>query len=148
MHYLEVLRDVVGFDNLKAKVVNPLKGRNIGAYYGCLLLRPGQVMSFDDVERPVILENFIKAIGATPVIYDMRNECCAGYMAVTDKSVCQQMVGEIQENASVCGVEEFITACPLCAYNLVENATETKLPVSYFTELLAEALGLQEGGND
>ena len=78
----------------------------------------------------------------------MRNECCAGYMAVTDKSVCQQMVGEIQENASVCGVEEFITACPLCAYNLVENATETKLPVSYFTELLAEALGLQEGGND
>ena len=148
LHYLEVLRDVVGFDNLKAKVINPLKGRNIGAYYGCLLLRPGQVMSFDDVERPVILENFIKAIGATPVIYDMRNECCAGYMAVTDKSVCQQMVGEIQENASVCGVEEFITACPLCAYNLVENATETKLPVSYFTELLAEALGLQEGGND
>ena len=36
LHYLEVLRDVVGFDNLKAKVVNPLKGRNIGAYYGCL----------------------------------------------------------------------------------------------------------------
>lgn len=148
LHYLEVLRDEVGFTNLKAKVVNPLKGRKIGAYYGCLLLRPGQVMSFDDVERPVILEDFIKAIGAEPVIYDMRNECCAGYMAVTDKSICQQMVGEIQGCAANAGASEFITACPLCAYNLLENATDTKLPVSYFTEVLAEALGLNEGGAD
>ena len=148
LHYLEVLRDEVGFANLKAKVVNPLKGRKIGAYYGCLLLRPGQVMSFDDVERPVILEDFIKAIGAEPVIYDMRNECCAGYMAVTDKSICQQMVGEIQGCAANAGAGEFITACPLCTYNLLENATDTKLPVSYFTEVLAEALGLNEGGAD
>lgn len=148
LHYLEVLRDVVGFDNLKAKVTNSLKGRKIAAYYGCLLLRPGQVMSFDDVERPVILEDFIKALGAEPVIYDMRNECCAGYMAVTDKSSCQQMVGEIQGSAANAGAGEFITACPLCAYNLVANAGNDKLPVSYFTEVLAEALGLNEGGAD
>lgn len=148
LHYLEVLRDVVGFENLKAKVVKPLQGRNIGAYYGCLLLRPGQVMSFDDVERPEILENFIKAIGATPVIYDMRNECCAGYMAVTDKNLCKEMVSEIQDNAANAGASEFITACPLCAYNLLENAGATKLPVSYFTEVLAEALGLNERGAD
>lgn len=31
LHYLEVLRDRVGFDELKKKVVNPLKGRKIGA---------------------------------------------------------------------------------------------------------------------
>ena len=30
-------------------------------------------------------------------------------------------------------------------YNLVENATSHKLPVKYFTELLAEALGVKEG---
>ena len=148
LHYLEVLRDVVGFDNLKAKVTNSLKGRKIAAYYGCLLLRPGQVMAFDNVERPEVLENFIKALGAEPVIYDMRNECCAGYMAVTDKSSCQQMVGEIQGSAVNAGAGEFITACPLCAYNLVANAGEDKLPVSYFTEVLAEALGLNEGGAD
>ena len=148
LHYLEVLRDVVGFDYLKAKVTNSLKGRKIAAYYGCLLLRPGKVMAFDNVERPEVLENFIKALGAEPVIYDMRNECCAGYMAVTDKSSCQQMVGEIQGSAVNAGAGEFITACPLCAYNLVANAGEDKLPVSYFTEVLAEALGLNEGGAD
>ena len=44
VHYLEMLRDVVGFDTLKSKVVNPLTGKKIGAYYGCLLLRPGKVL--------------------------------------------------------------------------------------------------------
>lgn len=50
LHYLEVLRDVVGFDKIKEKVVNPLKGRKIGAYYGCMLLRPSTTMQFDDPE--------------------------------------------------------------------------------------------------
>ena len=40
-------------------------------------------------------------------------------------------------------IEELITACPLCMYNLDANATEHKLPVHYFTELLAEALGVK-----
>ena len=35
-----------------------------------------------------------------------------------------------------------ITACPLCLYNLTQNA-ENALPVLYFTELLAQALGLE-----
>ena len=66
LHYLEVLRDRVGFDELKKKVVNPLKGRKIGAYYGCLLLRPSTVLAFDDPENPQIIEDFIRAIGAEP----------------------------------------------------------------------------------
>ena len=76
LHYLEMLRDVVGFDELKKKVVNPLKGRKIGAYYGCMLLRPSKEMQFDNPENPTIIEDFIKAIGGTPVIYPFRNECC------------------------------------------------------------------------
>lgn len=36
-----------------------------------------------------------------------------------------------------------ITACPLCMYNLNKN-TSTDLPVYYFTELLAEALGVKD----
>ena len=68
LHYLEVLRDRIGFAELSKKVVNPLKGRKIGAYYGCLLLRPGKEMGFDDPENPTIIEDFIRAIGADPVV--------------------------------------------------------------------------------
>ena len=141
LHYLEVLRDVVGFEELKKKVVNPLKGRKIGAYYGCLLLRPGKVMQFDDPENPEILEDFIRALGAEPVIYPYRNECCGGYISLKEKEMSQNMCRNIAKSAEGFGAEMLVTACPLCRYNLMKS---TDMPIVYFTELLAEALGVKE----
>ncbi|MBR7185838.1 MAG: CoB--CoM heterodisulfide reductase iron-sulfur subunit B family protein [Clostridia bacterium] len=142
LHFLEVLRDRVGFDELKKKVVNPLSGKKIGAYYGCLLLRPSEIMTFDDPENPKILEDFIRAIGAEPVVYPYRNECCGGYISLKEKEMAGRMTDTIQASASGFGAEMLITACPLCQYNL--NQTVDGLPVLYFTELLAEALGVKE----
>ncbi|MBQ8725197.1 MAG: CoB--CoM heterodisulfide reductase iron-sulfur subunit B family protein [Oscillospiraceae bacterium] len=142
LHYLEVLRDKVGFDNLKAAVKNPFTGKKIAAYYGCLLLRPGKVMQMDNPENPKILEDFIKAIGGTPVIYPQRNECCGGYMTLEDKSAAQSRSSMVMESAAEHGAEMVITACPLCLYNLKKNSG-SEVPVVYFTELLAQALGLE-----
>lgn len=141
LHYLEVLRDRIGFDELKKKVVSPLTGRKIGAYYGCLLLRPSSVMAFDDPENPTILEDFIRALGAEPVIYPYRNECCGGYISLKEKDMAQGMCQRIGESAAGFGADCLVTACPLCKYNLSQNSS---LPVVYFTELLAEALGVKE----
>lgn len=143
VHYLEMLRDVVGFDQLKAKVVNPLKGRKIAAYYGCLLLRPSKVLQFDNPENPTIIEDFIKAIGATPVVYPYRNECCGGYMTMENKELAKKRSNTVLESAKENGAECVITACPLCMYNLKANGGVEDLPVYYFTELLAEALGVK-----
>ena len=144
LHYLEMLRDVVGFDTLKEKVVNPLSGKKIAAYYGCLLLRPGQTMQMDDVENPTILEDFIRALGAEPVIYAQRNECCGGYVAMEDPASAQKKSKKVLDSAASHGAEMIVTACPLCRYNLEKNG-ESEMPVVYFTELLAEALGVKEG---
>lgn len=143
LHYLEVLRDRVGFDELKKKVVNPLKGRRIGAYYGCLLLRPSTVLAFDDPENPQIIEDFIRAIGAEPVVYPYRNECCGGYISLKEKEMSGRMSCNIVDSAASAGAEMLITACPLCMYNLNKSGSG-KIPVYYFTELLAEALGVKE----
>ena len=143
LHFLEVLRDRVGFDELKKKVVNPLKGRKIGAYYGCLLLRPSNILAFDNPENPKILEDFIRALGAEPVIYPYRNECCGGYISLKEKDMSKSMCNKIMDSAAGFGAEMLITACPLCLYNL-NNSTNQQLPVVYFTELLAEALGIKE----
>ena len=143
LHYLEVLRDKIGFDALKEKVTNPLTGRKIGAYYGCLLLRPGSVMAFDNPENPKIMEDFIRALGAEPVIYPYRNECCGGYISLREKEMAKSMCDKIKESAAGFGAEMLITACPLCMYNL-NKSDEAELPVYYFTELLAEALGVKE----
>ena len=141
LHYLEVLRDRVGFDKLREKVTNPLTGRKIGAYYGCLLLRPSGVLAFDDPENPTILEDFIRALGAKPVVYPYRNECCGGYISLKDKDLSAGMCQHIAGSAAGFGADCLVTACPLCKYNLSRNG---ELPVVYFTELLAEALGAKE----
>jgi heterodisulfide reductase subunit B2 len=146
LHYLEVLRDVIGFDNLAKKVVKPLTGKKVGAYYGCLLLRPGNVMEMDDPENPSILEDFIKAIGADPVVYSMRNECCGGYLIMEDTSIAARKSREILSNARDFGTDLLVTACPLCRYNLSKNSETQSPSVFYFTQLLAEALGVDDGG--
>ncbi len=147
VHFLEVLRDVVGWDNVKAAVKNPLKGKKIGAYYGCLLLRPASVLEFDDPENPQIIEDFIKAIGATPVIYAQRNECCGAYTALEDPSIPEKRAKKILANAKDMGADFLVTSCPLCRYNLNKNKGADGLEVIYFTELLAEALGVKDASS-
>ena len=141
-HYLELLRDVVGYDKIKEKVVNSLKGKKIAAYYGCLLLRPNKVMRLDDPENPTIMENLIGALGADAVVYARRNECCGGYISVESPEAAKKNALAIIENAKANGAEMIITACPLCKYNLEKCGAE--FPVLYVTELLAEALGVKE----
>lgn len=145
-HYLEMLRDIVGFDKLREKVVNPLTGKKIGAYYGCLLLRPSGILKMDDPENPSILEDFIRAIGAEPVVYANRNECCGGYVVMESPDLAKEKSNAVLDNAKAAGAEMIITACPLCKYNLKKNGGG--LPVVYFTELLAEALGVKEDTNE
>lgn len=144
-HYLEVLRDVVGFDEIRKRTVNPLTGRKIGAYYGCLLLRPVKAMAMDDPENPAVMEDFIRAIGGEPVIYPYRNECCGGYISLEDPELAKKKSNMVSDSAAGAGADCIVTACPLCKYNLVKNGS--KIPVIYFTELLAEALGIKEVKN-
>lgn len=129
--------------NLAKAVKNPFKGKKIAAYYGCLLLRPNKVMAMDNPENPKIMEDFIRAIGAEPVLYPYRNECCGGYLTMEDKAVAVKKSSVVMSSAQEQGADMMITACPLCLYNLTKNA-EGQLPVVYFTQLLAQALGVAE----
>ena len=141
LHFLEVLRDRVGFDVLKEKAVKPLTGRKIGAYYGCMLLRPGKQMGLDDPENPEVMEKLLEALGAKPVVYAMRNECCGGYQTVTNPAFAQKKAEAVLHSASAQGADCLITACPLCQYNL--QKTDGGVPTYYFTKLLAKALGVE-----
>ena len=64
---------------------------------------------------------------------------------VVDRDIEHNLLqmAQYMREAKAQGAEMLITACPLCMYNLKENATEG-LEVKYFTELLAEALGVKE----
>ena len=146
LHYLELLRDEVGFDKVKEKVVKSLEGKKVAAYYGCLLLRPNSVMQMDDPENPSIIEDLIRALGGEPVVYSYRNECCGGYIALENPDSAKARSQKVTTSAAGHGAEMIVTACPLCKYNLEKNGSE--IPVVYFTDLLAEALGVKEEDNE
>ena len=106
-------------------------------------VRAGDAVAFEQLYGQ--LEDFIRAIGAEPVLYANRNECCGGYITLEDRTLAVKRASAVTASARAQGAECLITACPLCLYNLRENARD-HLEICYFTELLAEALGVKEGG--
>lgn len=144
VHFLEMLRDDLGWDALRQKVEaadgqNRVKGLKVAPYYGCLLLRPPAEMGLDDPELPLILSDFLRALGAEPVEFAFQSECCGSYLAASQPNVPQALSRTILAQAAQAGAQAIVTACPLCQYNLDKQA---RLPVLYFTQLLAVALGL------
>ena len=99
-------------------------------------------MKMDDAENPSIIEDLISALGGEPVVYPYRNECCGGYIALENPESAKARSNKVTESAAKNGAQIIVTACPLCKYNLEKNGSE--IPVVYFTEFLAEALGVKE----
>lgn len=147
VHYLEVLKNDVGFDNLKSKVKNNLNGLKIASYYGCLMLRPSDELNFDDPENPTMMDDMFETLGAEPINYAFKAECCGGYLLVNKPEVAIKCSQQILENIVQSGADCVATTCPLCQYNLdrfqIPNA-QYQIPIFYFTQLLALALGVEE----
>ncbi|MDR1534593.1 MAG: CoB--CoM heterodisulfide reductase iron-sulfur subunit B family protein [Planctomycetota bacterium] len=148
VHYLEWLRDDIGFEEVKKHVARPLDGLKVAPYYGCLLLRPSDVMRFDRPDNPSIMEKLVEALGGVAVPFSRRSRCCGGYVALDDRESAQAMTESVLSSAVKAGAEVVISACPLCMYNLKNGAGENKLPVRYFTELLEEAFGLADAAKE
>ena len=150
-HLLEFLKDEIGFENLAKKVVNPLKKLKIASYYGCLLVRPKEI-GFDDMENPSILDNLMEILGADPVDFPYKTECCGAYQTVDRPDIIADRTNLILTSAKDRGAEMVVVSCPLCAFNLdqrqkhtVEKYPEFKhVPVLYFSQALAMALGCPE----
>jgi len=148
LHLLEILRDKIGFEKIKKAVKAPLQGLPVGAYYGCLLLRPYREMRLDDPYRPSIMEKLLVSLGATPIDYPSRTECCGSYLGVGSLERAEPMSSSIVQSARSCGAKLLVVSCPLCKYNLevcqsLRTSAETDfMPVVYFTQLLGLALGL------
>ncbi len=150
VHLLEVLRDEIGWEALAQKVKFPLRGLKVATYYGCTLLRPREV-AIDSVENPIILHELVDALGATPVDFPESTRCCGSYQIISDPGTISAYAWNILSSALSHGAEALVLSCPLCDYDLgqgqkelVKRRDEFKgMPLFYFTQLLALALGLE-----
>ncbi len=150
LHPLEFFRD--NKDLVKGKLKKPLKGMKIGSYYGCLLLRPKKELEFDDPEAPTIFEDFVSLLGGAPIDFPLKVECCGSYLVVNSPDAAIEASYKLLDNAQQNGAEAIVTSCPLCHYNLdalqakikMAHPSFNEIPVFYFTQLLALALGVEQ----
>lgn len=143
---VEVLR--ARLDVLRERAVRPLTGLKVACYYGCLLVRPSEVCSFDDPEDPVSMEEVVAATGATPVAWRRRLDCCGGAFSVARTGSVVRLSRAILDDARAAGADAIAVACPMCHSNLdfrqkaLVRRGEAELPVLYLSELAGLALGL------
>jgi heterodisulfide reductase subunit B len=144
IHYLTLLRDVIGFEELPVR--NPLHGLCVVPYYGCLLLRPEEV-SIDNPEHPTIMTELLTALGATVVDLPYKLECCGSYHTVDYVDVVCEKTYSILSSAHKNGAEAVVLSCPLCEFNLDFRQKDIEeelapMPIVYFSQLLALSLGI------
>lgn len=115
---LQILVEDYGIENIRKKVVKPLNGLVVGAYYGCILNRPPELMQFDDREHPMAMDNIMEALGATVVPFPLKVECCGASFGIPRKDVVMRLSGKLLDTAEEIGAMALVTACPLCQMNL------------------------------
>ncbi|NQU06428.1 MAG: heterodisulfide reductase, subunit B, partial [Calditrichaeota bacterium] len=149
VHYLEVLRDEIGWDKLRDAVKTPLTDWKVAPYYGCTLTRPDEV-TIDKGLTHTIFSEFIEAIGADPVNWDDAETCCGSYQIISDPDAASKTVSKIVSSAKAKTADILALSCPLCEYNVGRRQADLlgedsePLPTFYFTQLLAIALGLDD----
>ncbi len=145
---LEVFTTSEALALLGENVRRELKGLRSACYYGCLLVRPPKALGFDDPESPHSLDNAIRSVGAEPVEWYFKNECCGASFGLSKSEIVVKLVGDIVSNAKKHGANCIVTACPLCMTNLEmrqgaagqKRGEDLTMPIFYFTELLGLAM--------
>lgn len=151
LHLLELLKQEIKFETIAQKIKNPLNGLKIASYYGCYLVRPAEI-GFDDMENPTILDDLMQVLGAEPIDFPFKTECCGAYQTVDKPKIIADRTNQILSSAIEQGAEAVVVSCPLCAFNLDQRQKETvqqypdfkSVPIFYFSQLMAIALGCPE----
>ncbi|MBF0363166.1 MAG: CoB--CoM heterodisulfide reductase iron-sulfur subunit B family protein [Oligoflexia bacterium] len=151
-HILEILTKDFSVEDIKSKVIRDLSGLKIAPYYGCLLVRPPQILEFDDPENPMIMDNIIKTVGASVVDFPFKTECCGASLTLSKADIVANLTKKIITEARDAGADLIVVACPLCQTNLdmrqldlqSDNLIDFEIPVIYFTQLMGLAFGIDE----
>ena len=150
-HLLWALVGDYGLDALQERVTRKLTGLNCAAFYGCYLLRAQKSLPYDDPFNPESMENVFRTVGATPIYYRGRTQCCGWPLASYATTQSFKMAGAHIREAIEANADCMVTPCPLCHLNLDSRQPEVEkvighrlgLPVLHLPQLVGLALGLK-----
>ncbi|MFC1737542.1 CoB--CoM heterodisulfide reductase iron-sulfur subunit B family protein [Planctomycetota bacterium] len=149
-HFLEILLEDIGLDEIGKALKCSLNGLKVACYYGCLLVRPPEVMKFDDPENPTSLDRLVTVMGGKSLEWPSKLQCCGGAVSMSRTDVVIDLTDSILSMAKAAGAECITTNCPMCQVNLdlrqkdIEKKTHIRyeMPIVYLTQLLGLCLGV------
>ena len=99
-------------EKLTEKIVKPFNYK-VACYYGCLLVRPHKILKFDRVEDPTSMDELMNMIGAIPIEWGFKTECCGAGLSISRTDLVAKLSGNIVKDAADRGAESIIVACPM-----------------------------------
>jgi len=147
--FLTFMAQKENMDKIKSRIKKPLKGLKVVCYYGCLVARPPKITDTKNYEDPKDMDELVSTLGAEVYPWSYKTDCCSGSLGVVRPEIMKTAVQRLYDLALEAGAECFVTACQMCFLNLDVRQKEISakagktyyLPVFYFTELIALALG-------
>jgi heterodisulfide reductase subunit B len=136
-------------DQIQAKIVRPLSGLRTVCYYGCVAVRPPKITQRPDYENPTNMEALVKRLGGNPYPWSYKTDCCGAGFTISRPDIIDTLVQKLYDRALEAGAECIVVSCQMCQANLDlpqerlsrQSGRNYYLPVLYFTELIALALG-------
>jgi heterodisulfide reductase subunit B len=152
-HLIEVLLEDVGLETITNALKRSLNGLKVACYYGCLLVRPPDILKFDDPENPTSLDRLVTALGGQSLEWPCKVECCGGGLSLSRTDVVVQLTDSILDMACRAGADCIAVSCPMCQVNLdlrqqdinKQTGKNYQVPVVYITQLLGLCLGIGPG---
>jgi heterodisulfide reductase subunit B len=142
----------IGLDKIKANIKVDLGKLNVACYYGCLLVRPHDILKFDDPENPTTMEEVVSATGAKPVDWNFKVECCGAAHSIAHTEIVENLSMKIINDAVNHKADVIVVACPMCHSNLdmrqkniiKHNPGRTAVPILYLSQLIGLSMGLDQ----
>lgn len=147
-HPLEVFLEI-GLEKIRERMRKKLTGLRVACYYGCVLTRPPKIARFDNVEDPQSMDSIVRTLGAQPIEWSFKTECCGVSMTLTRSDIVLKLSNDILREAKEAGANVIAVTCPLCQANLdgrqrqIEETYKTRhgIPILYITQLMGLAFG-------
>ncbi|MBS1248852.1 MAG: 8-methylmenaquinol:fumarate reductase membrane anchor subunit [Chloroflexi bacterium] len=142
----ETIYNHIGPERIAEKVTHPLEDLHLASYYGCLLTRPPKFTGVTNYENPTDMDELMEALGAEVHDWSYKTACCGAAHSLTRPDIVLDLSGKIITHAREAGAEAIVVSCPLCHLNLdarqIQMELDETMPILYFTQLMALALGL------
>jgi heterodisulfide reductase subunit B len=130
-------------------IVNKLE-QKMACYYGCLLVRPKEIATIENIENPQLMEDAVKKTGASTIDWAFKTECCGAGLSIARTDIVAKLSGKVLEDAADRGADSIVVACPMCHSNLDMRRPDInkhlnrdiKVPVLFITQVLGLSMGI------